>query len=82
MNPTKKYNKRILPTNQNKINSGDKTIDNLYQAVINYIQKRNGTAVVIGGIALVDEGDAKFNYGVMVRVTGIKPSLPTKSKKK
>ena len=56
-----------------KIKTGDKYTDKLYQAVVDYVKSRKGTVVVIGGIALVQEDERKYNYGVMVRVTGKKP---------
>jgi hypothetical protein len=58
-----------------EIKTGDKYIDNLYKAVVDYIKNRGGSVVVIGGIALVQEDERKFNYGVMVRVTGKKPKI-------
>lgn len=58
-----------------EIKTGDKYIDNLYKAVVDYIKNRGGSVVVIGGIALVQEDEHKFNYGVMVRVTGKKPKI-------
>ena len=57
-----------------RIKTGDKKTDALYEAVRNYIESKGGTVVVIGGIALVQEDPMmKFNYGIMVRVTGRKP---------
>lgn len=61
------------------IKTGNKEINKLYEAVIDYIEKRNGTVAVIGGIVLVDEGDAKYNYGLMVRITGKKPIFNQKT---
>ena len=58
-----------------KIKTGDKVIDSLYSAVRDYIENRGGTVVVIGGIALVEEGTAKYNYGLMIRITGKKPNI-------
>lgn len=52
--------------------------DQLYKAVFNYVKKHNGTAVVMGGIALVKEGPNDFNYGIMVRCTGKLPEFPNK----
>lgn len=63
-----------------KLNTGDRTTDKLYQAVIDYIEKRDGKALIIGGVAVVDEG-RKFNYGLMVRITGKKPKFPQKETK-
>jgi len=55
------------------IKTEDKTIDKLYDAVIAYIEKRQGSVAVIGGITLVEEDERKFHYGIMVRITGKKP---------
>ena len=60
---------------EKKIKTGDKTRDNLYKAVQEYVEKRGGSALVIGGTALVQESPLKYNYGVMVRVTGKKPII-------
>ena len=58
-----------------KIKTGDKTTDNLYEAVKKYVEKRGGSVLVIGGLALVKENPLlKYNYGVMVRITGKKPN--------
>ena len=56
-----------------KIKTGSKTTDKLYEAVRDYIEERDGSVVIIGGIAIIDEGELKFNYGLMVRITGKKP---------
>ena len=58
-----------------KISTGDEIVDKLYEAVRNYIEAKKGTVVVIGGIAIVQESPLKFNYGVMVRITGKKPTI-------
>ena len=58
-----------------KISTGDKVVDKLYEAVRTYIQDRKGSVVVIGGIAIVQESPLEFNYGVMVRITGKKPTM-------
>ena len=59
-----------------KIKTGDKTIDELYEAVRNYVEKRKGSVVVIGGIQIIQmPDDLKFNWGLNVRVTGKKPEL-------
>ena len=60
-----------------KIKTGDKTMDNLYKAVQDYIEKRGGSVLIIGGIALVQESPLKYNYGLMLRVTGKKPKIST-----
>ena len=58
-----------------KIKWGRTPIEQLYKAVVRYVEANGGTAVVIGGIALVEEGPNKFNYGIMVRATGKKPTF-------
>lgn len=58
-----------------KIKTGNSTTDKLYEAVRNYIEERDGSVVIIGGIALVQEGPLEFNYGVMIRITGKKPVI-------
>lgn len=60
---------------QNKIKIGNKVTEELYNAVVKYVESKGGTVAVIGGIALVQESPLKYNYGVMVRVTGKKPIL-------
>ena len=59
-----------------KIKTGNKIINKLYEAVRDYIESKGGTVVVIGGIAIVQEDSIrKFNYGIMVRITGKKPLI-------
>jgi len=58
-----------------KINTGDKTVDKLYDAVRDYIEKKGGSVVVFSGIALVQETPNKHNYGLMVRIAGKRPIL-------
>ena len=58
-----------------KIKTGEKDVDALYEAVRAYITNRKGTVVVIGGVALVQEDARKFNYGLMVRITGKRPTF-------
>jgi hypothetical protein len=60
-------------TKVRRIRTGNKATDKLYEAVRSYVEGRGGSVLVIGGVALVDEGIGKYNYGVMVRVTGKKP---------
>jgi len=60
-----------------RIKTGNKITDKLYEAVRDYVESKGGTVAVIGGIALVQENPLqKFNYGVMVRITGKKPIQP------
>jgi len=58
-----------------KIKTGNKNIDRLYEAVVSYVNSGDGTVTVIGGIAIVQESPLKYNYGVMIRVTGKKPKF-------
>ncbi len=60
---------------KNKIKTGSKDIDKLYEAVRDYIENREGSVAVVGGVAIVDEGISKYNYGLMIRVTGKKPKI-------
>jgi len=60
---------------KSEIKTGDKTTANLYKAVQDYIEKRGGSVLVIGGTALVQESPLKYNYGLMVRITGKKPEI-------
>ena len=60
-----------------KINTGDKVVGRLYEAVRDYVETRGGTVVVIGGIQIVQmPDDLKMNWGLNVRITGKKPTLP------
>lgn len=66
-------------TQQEKINTGDKTTDMLYEATRDYIKKKGGSVIVIGGIAIMKEpSDLKYNYSLVIRVTGKLPKLPKK----
>lgn len=56
-----------------KIKWGNTPTDRLYKAILAYVKAYEGTAIVIGGIALVREGPSEFNYGIMVRCTGKLP---------
>lgn len=58
-----------------KIKWKNDVTDRLYKAVLDYVEKNHGTALVIGGIAIVEEGTSKYNYGVMIRCTGKKPAF-------
>ena len=62
-------------TSKVRINTGDAVVNRLYTAVRDYVEKHKGSAVVIGGISLVDEGRGPFNYGIMVRCTGKRPQF-------
>lgn len=62
----KKLNRKIL--------TGDKKVDKLYKAVRDYIESKNGSVVVIGGISISRmPDDFKFNYRLVVGITGKKP---------
>lgn len=58
-----------------RINTGNSTYNRLYTAVRDYVEKNGGTILVIGGTALIDEGE-KNKYGIMVRCFGKKPNFP------
>ncbi len=58
-----------------KVQTGDKVLDRLYAAAIAYTKKHGGTAVVVGGVALVQDSPLKYNYGIMVRMTGKPPTF-------
>ena len=58
-----------------KINTGDKYTDALYSAVRNYIEEHGGKVVVIGGVSVMHgPTDYKYNFSLLVRFTGKKPS--------
>lgn len=57
------------------IKTGNKIVDNLYNAVKKYVESKKGTVVVIGGIAIVQESPLKYNYGIMVRINGKRPTV-------
>ena len=48
---------------------------NVLVAVQRWIRANGGTAVVLGGIGLLDMG-GEFRYGVVVSATGRKPNKP------
>ena len=57
-----------------KIKTGNKIIDKLYEAVRDYIEEREGKVVMIGGVAVMsDSVGPKFNYSLLVRITGKRP---------
>ena len=59
-----------------KFKTGDKTINKLYEAVVAYIEKRGGKVMVIGGVAKMKEPtDLKFNYSLVIRITGKEPEF-------
>ena len=48
----------------------------LYRAVARYVKSKGGQVVVAGGVQIMQEpGDGDFRYGVVVRVTGRKPTF-------
>ena len=59
-----------------RIKTGDKIINKLYEAVRDYVNSRGGKVVVIGGIQTIQmPDDLEYNWGVNIRITGIKPNL-------
>jgi hypothetical protein len=64
------------PTKKKKIVTGNAILNRLYTAARDYVEEHEGSVVVIGGVALVDEGNNKF--GIMVRCLGKKPNFPKK----
>ena len=52
----------------------EKTRDALYRAVADYIEARNGKAVVVGGVEVQQfPQDNKLNYRLAVKFTGRRP---------
>ncbi len=57
------------------VNRGADEVDDLYAAVISFVEARGGKAIVIGGISVIQwPGDRQDNFMVGVRVTGAKPT--------
>ena len=67
-----------MKSKKRKIKTGEKTTDKLYEAVRDYIEKNGGSIIVIGGIAIVEESPLKYNYGLLIRITGKKPQFKIK----
>ncbi len=63
-----------MKVRKKRITSGDKTLDNLYSAVIKYLNYHGGTAVTIGGMAIVQEEVSEHKFGIMIRILGNKPT--------
>ncbi len=61
-----------------RVKWGNDVTDKLLKAVVAYVEAHEGTVVVVGGIALVQEGPREFNYGIMVRCTGRLPVFKPK----
>jgi len=56
------------------IKTGNKIIDKLYEATRNYIESKGGSVIVIGGMAIMTEpNDSRYNYSLVIRITGNKP---------
>ena len=56
------------------VNRGSDVVDDLYAAVIAFVEERGGKAVVLGGISVLQwPTDRKFNFMIGVRVTGERP---------
>ena len=70
---TRKKGKKIKAW---KVDTGDKFVDALYEAVINYVESNQGKVLMINGISRVNEDERKYNYGIMVRITGRPPIFP------
>jgi hypothetical protein len=59
-----------------KIVWGRSPVEQLYKATVRYIEKNGGSALVVGGIAIVQEGGDERRYGIIVEVFGKKPIMP------
>lgn len=60
--------------------SKDDAADRLLRAVADWVNANGGSAVVAGGIGIQQyPDDLKYNYQVVVRVTGCKPVPQTTS---
>ena len=54
----------------------DRHLDRLYKAVANYVEKRGGKVVVIGGVQVQEwPGDLKFNFTIGIKCTGRRPQF-------
>jgi hypothetical protein len=59
--------------------TGRKPIDQLYRAIIRYVESHKGKIVVIGGVEVQEcPGDAQFNFRIAIRCTGRKPKFADK----
>lgn len=55
--------------------------DRLYRAVCAYVESKGGTALVVGGIQVIQwPTDAKFNYTLGIKVTGKVPEFAKEPK--
>lgn len=55
---------------------GDKALNRLYDAVANYIEKRGGKVVVVGGVEIQQwPQDGEFRFSVAIRCTGKVPKF-------
>ena len=53
-----------------------KSVDALYRAVQKYVELNGGKLIVVGGIQVQQWlGDAKYNFVVAVRCTGVLPEF-------
>ena len=60
----------------------NKIIDKLYQAVIEYVNFKSGSVVVIDGIQIIQmPDDLKYNWGLNIRCAGKKPIVDLKTNK-
>ena len=55
-----------------RITTGNAILNRLYSSARDYVEAHKGSCVVVGGVAIVDEGKP-HSYGVMVRFLGRKP---------
>ena len=65
-----------------RISTGCSVTNRLYTAVRDYVEKNHGSVVVMGGIALVEEGQSPDHFGIMVRCLGKKPEKITSNDSK
>lgn len=48
--------------------------DNFYKAVQKYIEEKGGKVVVIGGVGILKQpNDLKYNYSLVIKITGKTP---------
>ncbi len=55
------------------INTGEPLIDNLYNAVRDYVEAGNGKVIVIGGVQIQDHKNGTFYLAV--KCTGVVPDF-------
>lgn len=58
---------------------GRSVIDRLYRAVLNYVESREGSLIVIGGVEVQHwRGEPPSNFKIAVRCTGKPPAIVEK----